>query len=222
MKTQRTTPSRAVRLSLQTASSMRLQPMDAHWPMPLRRQRARGFSPREVSHVGEEERPLVPAVSRRALVALAGILALMENAPLTLGFTPEGRLQVKAPSLFFTSRLLEGRFPPWKEVLPEPSKTALKVLDPGRLQKALKEAFQLTVQGNRATELRLAGARLGIVVQNDTASFRTDIVVQNLSEGAGEGGLGLHRPELSPPLPGPSEGAVCSPVSAGERPAPRL
>jgi DNA polymerase III sliding clamp (beta) subunit (PCNA family) len=106
----------------------------------------------------------------------------MENAQLTLGFTPEGRFRARAPQLVFTSRLLEGGFPPWREVFPEPSKTTLKVLDPGRLQKALKEAFQGTVQGSRATELRLSGARLGIVVQNDEATFQTDIVVLNLSE----------------------------------------
>ena len=119
------------------------------------------------------------------LKALAGILDTKEYAALTLGFTaPEGKFQVRARGLSFVARLLEGRFPPWKEVFvsPETSKTALRVMDPRRLLQILKETTRYTTRESRATELRLRGHVLTIVVENDQARTTRELVVRNLSE----------------------------------------
>ena len=132
--------------------------------------------------VGGEERPLAPAVPSRALKALAGILDTKEYAALTLGFTPEGKFQVRARGLLFVARLLEGRFPNWKEVFPETSKTALRVMDPRRFLQVLKETTRYTTRESRATELKLRGHVLTIVVENDRARTTRELVVRNLSE----------------------------------------
>ena len=132
--------------------------------------------------VGGDERPLAPAVPSQALKALAAILDTMENATLTLGFTPDGKFQVRARGLTFVARLLEGRFPPWKEVFPETSKTTLRVMDPGRLLQLLKETTRYTTRASRATEFRLRGHVLTIVVENDQARTTRELVVRNLSE----------------------------------------
>src|SRR5512135_440087 len=141
-----------------------------------------GLTPPPTTTVGGDERPLAPAVPIRALKALAGILDTTEYPALTLGFTPEGKFQVRARGLLFVARLLEGRFPPWKEVFPEPSKTALRVMDPGRFLQVLKETTRYTTRQSRATELRLHRHVLTIVVENDRARTTRELVVRNLSE----------------------------------------
>ena len=136
--------------------------------------------------IGGEERPLAPAVPSRALKALAGILDTKEYAALTLGFTPEGKFQVRACGLVFVAKLLEGRFPAWKEVFPETSKTTLRVMDPGRLLQLLKETTRYTTRESRATEFRLRRHVLTIVVENDRARTTRELVVRNLSEAPDE------------------------------------
>jgi DNA polymerase-3 subunit beta len=140
------------------------------------------LQPPTTTIVGGEERPLSPTVPRRALKALAVVLGTMENTRLTLAFTKEGRFEVRAPDFHFTSRLLEGRFPPWKEVLPESSKTSLRVVDTERLQKALKDAYRFTSRESRATVLTLHRSTLTISVSTDQASTSIVLPVQNTSE----------------------------------------
>ncbi len=134
--------------------------------------------------VGGDERPLAPAVPSRALKAMAGILDTTEYPALTLGFTREGKFQVRARGLLFVARLLEGRFPNWREVFvrTEPSKTALRVMNPKWFLQVLKETSRYTTRENRATELRLRGHVLTIVVENDRARTTRELVVRNLSE----------------------------------------
>jgi DNA polymerase-3 subunit beta len=133
--------------------------------------------------VGGEERPLAPVVPSRALKALAAILDAKEYPALTLGLTaPEGKCQVQARGLLFVSRLLEGRFPAWKEVFPQPSKAALRVMNPGRLLQLLKETTRYTTRQSPATELRLRRHVLTIVVENDHARTSRELIVRNLSE----------------------------------------
>ena len=123
----------------------------------------------------------MPAVSRRALVALAGILSDGDR-PAHPGIYARGEAPGEGPEPLFHLASPRRSLPAMERSLSGAVKDRPENPRPGPVQKALKEAFQLTVQGNRATELRRSGPRLGIVVQNDTASFRTDIVVQNLSE----------------------------------------
>jgi len=91
---------------------------------------------------------------------------------------------VRARGLSFVAKLLEGRCPPWKEVFvsPETSKTALQVMDPGRLLQILKETTRYTTRESRATELTLCAHVLTIVVENDQARITRELVVRNLSE----------------------------------------
>jgi DNA polymerase III sliding clamp (beta) subunit (PCNA family) len=130
---------------------------------------------------GAEGRPLSPAVPAKALGTLAAALATRQNVPLTLGFTAEGRFQVQGHGLLFTARLLEGRFPAWRAVVPPPSKTAARIDQPERLGKLLKEAQRYTRKESRGVELRLVGHLLTIVVENDWVSTMRDMVVRNLS-----------------------------------------
>ena len=132
--------------------------------------------------VGDEQRPLAPAVSGRLLRTLTNILATMENAALTLGFSPEGRFQVQARGLFFHANLLEGRFPPWKDDFPEPSPSTAQVSDPTQMLQVLRETTRFTIRGSRTTELRLQGQVLKIVVDNEEASTTRELFVKNLSE----------------------------------------
>ncbi len=132
--------------------------------------------------VGGDERPLAPAVPSRALKAMAGILDTTEYPALTLGFTREGKFQLRARGLLFVARLLEGRFPNWREVIPKPSKTALRVMNPKWFLQVLKETTRYTTRENRATELKLRGHVLTIVVENDRARTTRELVVRNLSE----------------------------------------
>ncbi len=70
-----------------------------------------GLLPPKTAIVGGEERALAPVVPRKALSAFVGVLQLMENTELSLGFTAEGRFQATARDLSFTARMPEGRFP---------------------------------------------------------------------------------------------------------------
>jgi hypothetical protein len=66
-------------------------------------------------------------------------------------------------------------------VFPHTSKTTLRVMDPGRLLQILKETTRYTTRASRATELRLRGHVLTIVVENDQARTTRELVVRNLS-----------------------------------------
>lgn len=130
---------------------------------------------------GAEGRPLSPAVPAKALGTLAAALATRQNVPLTLGFTADGRFQVRGNGLLFTARLLEGRFPGWRAVVPPPSKTAARIDQPERLGKLLKEAQRYTRKESHGVELRLLRHTLTIATQNDWASTTREMVVRNLS-----------------------------------------
>lgn len=132
--------------------------------------------------VGGEERPLAPVVLMRALKAFISALEGIENAELELAFTAGERFQAKAKDLFFSVRLPEGRFPSsWREVFPEEASFGCRVDDPLRLKRAVKDILRFTVQGSRATELRLSGHLLTLSTQNDEAKAQTQAIVRNLS-----------------------------------------
>ena len=111
----------------------------------------------------------------QATPLIAADSATMENAALTLGFSPEGRFQVQARGLFFHANLLEGRFPPWKDDFPEPSQSTAQVSDPKRMLQILRETTRFTNRCSRTTELRLQGPVLKIVAMRSVRSrFRTN------------------------------------------------
>ncbi len=132
--------------------------------------------------VGGEERPLAPVVLMKPLKALVAALGPAENAELEVAFTATERFQAKTKGLFFTVGLPEGRFPSsWREVFPEEASFGCRIDDPPRLQRAVRDILRFTVQGSRATELRLSGHSLTLSTQNDEAKAETQVTVRNLS-----------------------------------------
>ena len=132
--------------------------------------------------VGGEERPLSPAVPRYALKILASLLATMENSSITVGYTSSGTFEARGVDLYFSCRLLEGRFPEWRWLFPDEPRTAtMRVVDPQSLLRALKEVYRFTVQGERATRLTLRRNCLTLTVTTGAASSELSIPVQNLS-----------------------------------------
>ena len=136
-----------------------------------------------------------------ALKALAGMLATMENARLTLGFTTEGRFEVRARRTSSSRRVFsKGGFRPGRRCCRSVRRRRSGSSTRSGLQKALKDAYRFTTRESRATALTLHRSTLTISVSNDQASTSIVLPVQNDVRGSGGGGLGHDRPGL-PPLP---------------------
>jgi DNA polymerase-3 subunit beta len=124
--------------------------------------------------VGTEEHPLAPVVPRKALRALATMLDAMDPMGVRLGFTEGGRLVAEAKGLRLAARQIEGRFPSWRQAIPEErSATRARVRDLPRLAKALREAQKLTTKSYRAMKVTLNGHVVRLDVENDEATSST-------------------------------------------------
>lgn len=150
---------------------------------------ASGAGLKPPAHVlGDRRRRLVPGVSAKALAGLAAVLRSMEAAPppsLALGFTRCGRLRVDGRGLSFSARMTEGVSPAWRDSFPAPGNSGVRVDDPARLEKALKEVARFTTKERRAVELRLRRHTLAIAVENDEAATSVELPVRNLSVNPG-------------------------------------
>ena len=136
--------------------------------------------------VGDEERSLAPVVPLGAVRGLMEVLKCLDpNRTLTLGFTPGGRFQLAGEGLSVSARLLEGRFPAWREALPPASPWSARV-DPHQLREAVKGLSRFTVPGERTMRVRLEGPTLTLSVANAEASSSAVVPVRNLSERPGE------------------------------------
>ncbi len=167
--------------------------------------------------VDDETRCVAPAVAARPLKALAGIL-LGRETKVELGFTATGRLLVRGSGLVFSARQLPGRFPCWREDIPDPPRAAFQVDDPAGFQKALKETARLLVPGQRNMSLRLHRYLLTLAVDNDEASTTREIPVRNLSEDI-ERAASL---VIDPAYLLPYLAAQCGPFAFAFPPAPGL
>ena len=138
--------------------------------------------------VRERRRRLVPGASAKSLAGLAGVVRSMEAAPppsLTVGFTRCGQLRIEGKGVSFTARMTEGLFPDWKSSVPASGEAALRIDDPARLERALKEAARYTNKEHPAVGLRLRRHMFTVSVENEEAATCVELPVRNLSEDAG-------------------------------------
>lgn len=105
---------------------------------------------REVAEAPEEIRVILP---RKGVQELERLLADTED-PISLAFTPN-HVRFDLPSVTFTTKLIEGRFPDYRRVIPEPDGNHL-VADRRALLQALR---RIAILSNRKTHgIRVAPA----------------------------------------------------------------
>lgn len=102
-------------------------------------------------------------VPRKAVMELLRVLEA-GDAPISLVLTPN-HLQIELPKLRFTSKLVDGRFPDYDRVIPEPSETAV-CGDRKLLHQALSRTAILSNEKFKGVRLSLAPGQLRLQAQN--------------------------------------------------------
>ncbi len=75
------------------------------------------------------------------------------------------------------SRLIEGKFPDYKQVIPDSFKSTLKVNSEDLLE-SLGRAYLLAVEGNQSVKLKPSGDKLTITTDTELGSIREELAIE--------------------------------------------
>lgn len=108
---------------------------------------------------------------QQAIIPRKGVLELMRiltagEEEVELAFSPHA-LQARFPSMGFTSKLIDGRYPDYLGVIPNPEKCdKIATIDRDRLRQSLTRAAIIANEKQRVVRLLLTGEGLRIIGRN--------------------------------------------------------
>jgi DNA polymerase-3 subunit beta len=124
---------------------------------------------------GKEGVYIVPARALRVLVSMLGLVA--ESGDVTLRFS-ETEMRADVGDCSFSTRLIEGKFPNWRQVLPSMTDAKEVILDVEEMFSGLRQAAIAADKESRSVEFAFEAGKVSVSSRTEIGESNVEVPIQ--------------------------------------------